>query len=98
MHVRTALKQGQQLEGTLPDGRAARVPRQANNLANVALHYDDGSFSTRLAMSYKDSLIEEHGATAARDSYYGAFSSLDLTVNGKLTPRSSVDPAVRRTE
>lgn len=71
---------------TLPDGREVRVPRQANNLANVALYYDDGAFSTRLAMNYKDAFIEEYGPTVALDSYYGAYTSLDLTVNWKVTP------------
>lgn len=69
---------------TLPDGREVRVPRQANNLANVALYYDDGAFSSRLAMNYKGAFIEEYGASADRDSYYGAYTSLDLTVNWQV--------------
>ncbi|RSY86921.1 TonB-dependent receptor [Sphingomonas koreensis] len=71
---------------TLPDGREVRVPRQANNLANVAVYYDDGAFSTRLAMNYKDAFIEEYGSSATSDSYYGAYTSLDLTVNWKVRP------------
>lgn len=71
---------------TLPDGREVRVPRQANNLANIAAYYDDGRFSTRLAMNYKGAFIEEYGADADSDSYYGAYTSLDLTVNWQLTP------------
>lgn len=70
---------------TLPDGREVRVPRQANSLANVALYYDDGAFSSRLAMNYKGAFIEEYGASADRDSYYGAYTSLDLTVNWKVS-------------
>ena len=71
---------------TLPDGREVRVPRQANNLANIAAYYDDGRFSTRLAMNYKGAFIEEYGADADSDSYYGAYTSLDLTVNWQVTP------------
>lgn len=72
---------------SLPDGREARVPRQANNLANVAVYYDDGRFSTRLAMNYKGAYIEEYGSDAENDSYYGAYTSLDLTANWNLTDR-----------
>jgi len=75
---------------TLPDGREVRVPRQANNLANVALYYDGGRFSTRAAMNYKGAFIEEYGATADGDSYYGAYTSLDLTVNWQATPSVTV--------
>lgn len=75
---------------TLPDGRGVRVPRQANDLANVAVYYDDGRFSTRLAMNYKGAYIEEYGADAASDSYYGAYTSLDLTVNWNATDRVTV--------
>lgn len=75
---------------TLPDGREVRIPRQADNLGNVALYYDDGRFSTRLAFNYKGAFIEEYGATAALDSYYGDYASLDLTVNYDVTPALTV--------
>jgi TonB-dependent receptor len=75
---------------TLPDGREVRVPRQANDLANVAVYYDDGRFSTRLAMNYKGAYIEEYGTDAASDSYYGDYTSLDLTVNWNATDRVTV--------
>lgn len=75
---------------TLPDGRSVRVPRQANNLANLAVYYDDGRFSTRLAMNYKGAYIEEYGTDADSDSYYGAYTSLDLTVNWNVTDRVTV--------
>lgn len=70
---------------TLPDGREVKVPRQADNLANVAVYYDDGRFSTRLAMNYKGAYIEEYGSDADSDSYYGAYTSLDLTMNWQVT-------------
>lgn len=75
---------------TLPDGRDVRLPRQANNLANVALYYDDGRFSSRLAYNYKGAFIEEYGATADLDSYYGDYASLDLTVNYDISPTFTV--------
>lgn len=75
---------------TLPDGRSVRVPRQADNLANLAVYYDDGAFSTRVAMNYKGAYIEEYGTDADSDSYYGAYTSLDLTVNWNVTDRVTV--------
>lgn len=75
---------------SLPDGRDVRIPRQANNLANVALYYDDGRFSSRLAFNYKDAFIEEYGATADLDSYYGDYASLNITVNYDVTPGLTV--------
>lgn len=75
---------------SLPDGREVRVPRQADNLANLAVYYDDGRFSTRLAMNYKGAYIEEYGADAGSDSYYGAYTSLDLMVNWNATERVTV--------
>ena len=75
---------------TLPDGRNVRVPRQANNLGNIALYYDDGRFSSRLAFNYKGAFIEEYGATADLDSYYGDYTSLDLVVNYNVTPTITI--------
>ncbi len=72
---------------SLPDGRSVRIPRQANNLGNVALYYDDSRFSSRLAYNYKGAFIEEYGATDDLDSYYGDYASLDLTVNYTVSPQ-----------
>lgn len=77
-------------EFTLPDGRTAPVPRQADNLANLAVYYDDGTFSARLAVNYKDDFIEEYGSTADFDSYYGEFTSVDFSVNYNINDKLTI--------
>ncbi|MNU30072.1 Colicin I receptor precursor [compost metagenome] len=77
-------------EFELPDGRKAPIPRQADNLGNLAVYYDDGRLSGRLAMNYKGAFIEEYGATAASDSYYGEYTSLDFNLAFDVTDRVTV--------
>lgn len=77
-------------EFELPDGRNAAVPRQADNLGNVAVYYDDGRLSGRLAMNYKGAFIEEYGSDAASDSYYGEYTSLDFSAAYDITDRVTV--------
>lgn len=60
---------------------SAAIPRQADNLANFTLYYEDDKFSTRLALNYKDDFIEEHGSDADSDSYYGKYTSLDWSAS-----------------
>ncbi|PZU61622.1 MAG: TonB-dependent receptor [Brevundimonas sp.] len=76
-----------QSEFELPDGRHAAIPRQADNLGNVAVYYDDGRLSGRLALNYKGAFIEEYGSDAASDSYYGEYTSLDFNLAYDLTDR-----------
>lgn len=72
-------------EFTIP-GREDKVsiPRQADNLFNVGLYYDNGKFSARLAVSHKDPYIEEYGSSPKFDSYYGKYTSLDLSASYKF--------------
>ena len=66
------------------------IPRQADLLYNVALFYDTGDFSIRLASNYKGEYIEEHGSSANTDTYYGDFSALDLSASYNVSDRFSV--------
>lgn len=66
---------------TLPDGRSVPIPRQADHLANVAIYYDDGRFSSRLAMNYKGAYISEYGSNASSDNFYDEYTGLDFSVN-----------------
>lgn len=69
-------------EMTIP-GRSGntRIPGQADLLYNVSGYYDNGSFSARLAVNYKDEYIEEHGSNSDADTYYGDFTSVDFSAN-----------------
>ncbi len=62
-------------------GRSGKVaiPRQADLLYNLSGYYDDGAFSIRLSLNHKGAYIEEHGGDKQSDSYYGEFTSLDLS-------------------
>lgn len=77
-------------EFELPDGRKAPIPRQADNLGNVAVYYDDGRLSARLAMNYKGAFIEEYGSNAESDSYYGEYTSVDFNLAYDVTDRVTV--------
>ena len=66
------------------------IPRQADLLYNLALFYDTGDFSIRLASNYKGEYIAEHGSTSATDTYYGKFSTLDLSASYNVSDRFSI--------
>ena len=68
------------------EGRSdkAPIPRQADLLYNIALYYDDEQFSTRFALNYKDAYVEEHGGSAATDTYYGEYTSFDWSASYQL--------------
>lgn len=57
------------------------IPRQADSLYNFTLYYDNGSFAARLAMNHKGDYIEEHGSSDTFDSYYGDYTSVDLSAS-----------------
>lgn len=67
-------------------GRADKVqiPGQADLLYNMQAYYDDGRIAVRVAMNYKGEYIEEHGSRPESDSYYGEYSSVDVTASWTL--------------
>ncbi len=70
-------------EMTIP-GREDKVQisRQADELYNFAVYYDDGNFATRLAVNHKGDYIEDHnGSSAMLDTYYGDYTSVDMTAS-----------------
>ena len=72
-------------EFTLPDGRVAAVPRQADELYNMAVYYDNGVFAARIALNHKGEYIEEYGDDANSDRIYGDYTSIDLTTTWNVT-------------
>ena len=73
-------------------GRADKVAisRQADNLYNFTLYYDDSFFAARIALNYKGEYIEEHGSNSQSDSYYGDNTSVDFTTSYQLNDNALV--------
>ncbi|WP_019960120.1 TonB-dependent receptor [Woodsholea maritima] len=80
-----------QSEMTL-EGRADNpaIPRQANNLGNIAVYYEDDRLSARIAMNYKGEYIEEHGDDADSDGFYGDYTSVDFSASYDVTEQLQV--------
>ena len=58
------------------------ISRQADELYNFALYYDDGNFAARIAINHKGDYIEDHhGTSAMLDTYYGDYTSVDMTAS-----------------
>ncbi|WP_010605811.1 TonB-dependent receptor [Pseudoalteromonas maricaloris] len=66
------------------------IPRQANELYNFTLYYDDTRFAARIALNHKGAYIEEHGGDSLSDSYYGANTSVDFTTSYQLNEQTLV--------
>ncbi|MBQ4837479.1 MULTISPECIES: TonB-dependent receptor [Pseudoalteromonas] len=58
-----------------------KISRQADELYNVALYYDDGNFAARIAVNHKGEYIEDHGSNTMLDTYYGDYTSVDATAS-----------------
>jgi TonB-dependent receptor len=69
----------------LTNGRKADIPRQADSLYNAALFYDDSTFAVRIAVNHKGAYIQEHGDSSDEDSYYGDYTSVDLSASYQAT-------------
>lgn len=84
------------LLGTAAAGAATRpadVPRQAPNLANVALTYDYGHVSARAAWQYQGASITSYGdgsPTPNGDTYFSPHSQIDASVIYNVTPALQV--------
>ena len=76
---------------SIPDrGDKVAIPRQADNLYNFTLYYDDSFFAARVALNYKGEYIEEHGRDRQSDSYYGENVSVDFTTSYQLNENALV--------
>ena len=70
-------------------GRTAPLLRQAPDLANVAVTYDRGAVSARIAWTYNGPNITAYGdgsSTANGDNYFYAHSQIDGSVIFNVTP------------
>lgn len=78
------------VEATLghPTTRNAPFPRQANDVGNLALMYDDPRFTVRAAWQYQGANITSYGdgtATANGDNYFYPHSQIDASVMINMT-------------
>lgn len=60
------------------------IPRQADQLANIQLYYDNSVLAARIAANHKGAYIEEHGISKDTDSYYGDYTSVDFSAQVQL--------------
>jgi TonB-dependent receptor len=70
-------------------GRTAPLYRQAPDLANIALTYERGRISSRLAWTYNGANIAQYGdgsPTAGGDTYFYAHSQLDGSLIMNVAP------------
>jgi len=81
-------------EMTIPLGDdqnyVTRIPRQANDLFNVALYYEKEKISMRLALNYKGEYIMEHGDSDDSNEYYGDYTSMDFGATYMISNNFSV--------
>ena len=65
----------------LPDGRKADIPRQADQLYNASIFFDNNEFAVRVAINHKGEYIQEHGGSKDEDNFYGENTSVDLSAS-----------------
>jgi len=65
-------------------GSGNRLPGQARHTANVAVSYDLGGFSTRLAWNYFGDFVDEVGEDAADDRIGAAHRQFDLAASYQI--------------
>lgn len=69
---------------------AVSISRQANNLYNFSVYFDDTLFAARLAINYKGAYVEEHGSNPQSDSYYSDNTSVDFSTSYQLNNNALV--------
>jgi TonB-dependent receptor len=66
-------------------GKKASLPGQPRHVGNVALSYEKGGFSGRIALNLHGKYISEVGDTAAGDIYYDDHAQLDFAASQRIT-------------
>ncbi|MCO6510640.1 MAG: TonB-dependent receptor, partial [Aridibacter famidurans] len=72
-------------EATLPGGRTAELPGQAQNVANVSVSYERFGFSGRLSLHYRDLYLSEVSDDPLEDIFVDGHSQLDFTMSQRIT-------------
>jgi len=66
------------------------IPRQADNLYNFTVYFDNNDFTARLAINHKGEYIQEHGSEQQSDSFYGDNTSVDFSASYFLSENAMV--------
>ncbi len=66
-------------------GENFSLPESADKAGNLYLGYEDGKFSTRLSLSYRDTYLSEVGDESNYDIYVASHTQLDATASYTLT-------------
>lgn len=72
-------------DGRLADGRKIPLPSSAKNTFNVALGYDKGPISFRVAGTYRDSYLDELGDDADEDRIVTDHFQVDVSAKYRVT-------------
>lgn len=75
-------------EATLDSGREVRLPGQTDQVWNVALGYEQSSFSARVSLNYSGDSIEELGAPL-ETFYVDDHFQVDASASYQFTPQLS---------
>jgi TonB-dependent receptor len=67
------------------EGSKASLPGQSKHVGNLALIYEKGGFSGRVALNFHGKYISEVGETEAGDIYYDNHAQLDLAASQRIT-------------
>src|SRR5262249_16024083 len=68
----------------IPNHSGATLPGQSRHMGNVAVFYEHGGFSGRLAMNFHSPYGDVIGATNQLARYYDRNSQLDVSVTQKI--------------
>lgn len=70
--------------------REVSLPGQAENVANFALSYEKGGFSSRVSLNYAGDFIDEIRDSSANDRIYDERVQIDVSANQQITPNIRV--------
>ena len=65
-----------------------KISRQADELYNASVYYDNGDLAARIAINHKGAYIEDHGSNSTLDTYYGDFTSVDASASYKFSSQA----------
>lgn len=66
------------------------LPKQSDLLVSAQLYYEKAGFSARVAYTYRSDYIDELGATAAEDLYFGENQTIGVKAAYKVTRQFEV--------